>query len=155
MFLLLCMCFPFMYGRDDNTLFATRSLLCIPSIKSNSYGGRAFSAAAPELWNSIPEYIKRAETVETFKTRLKTFLFEKHYWAGWIGLCKSADPLKLMAESVDPLKKSVKSESANCLPRSMIGEIQSGLTVVGVALNCAISFFSVNTLRMTINEIFL
>ena len=46
---------------------STRSLLCIPSIKSNS------------LWNSIPEYIKRAETVETFKTRLKTFLFQKHY----------------------------------------------------------------------------
>ena len=54
-----------------------RSLLCIPSIKSNSYGGRAFSAAAAE-WNSITEYIKRAETVETFKTRLKTFLFQKH-----------------------------------------------------------------------------
>ena len=36
---------------------------------------------------------------------------------GWIGVCKSADPLKLMAESVDPLKKSTKSESANCLPR--------------------------------------
>ena len=52
-----------------------RSLLCIPSIKSNSYGGRAFSAAAAE-WNSITEYIKRAETVETFKTRLKTFCFK-------------------------------------------------------------------------------
>ena len=61
---------------------STCSLLCIPSIKSNSYGGRAFSAAAPELWNSIPEYtvcIKRAETVGIFKTRLKTFLFQKHY----------------------------------------------------------------------------
>ena len=32
---------------------STRLLLCIPSIKFNSYGGRAFSAAAPELWNSI------------------------------------------------------------------------------------------------------
>ena len=38
---------------------STRSLLCIPSIKSNSYGGRAFSAAAAELWNSIPDYINR------------------------------------------------------------------------------------------------
>ena len=44
-----------------------------------SNGGRAFSVTAPKLWNSIPEYIKRAETVETFKTRLKTFLFQKHY----------------------------------------------------------------------------
>ena len=58
---------------------STRSLLCIQLIKSNSYGGRAFSATAPKLWNSIPEYVKRAETVETFKTRLKTFLFQKHY----------------------------------------------------------------------------
>ena len=30
----------------------------------------------------------------------------------WIGVCKSADPLNFMAESVDPLKKSTKSESA-------------------------------------------
>ena len=44
---------------------STRSLLCIPSIKSNLYGGRAFSATVPKLWNSIPEYIKRAETVKT------------------------------------------------------------------------------------------
>ena len=58
---------------------STRSLLFFPSIKSNSYGGRAFLPAAPELWNSIPKYSKRAETVETFKTRLKTFLFKKHY----------------------------------------------------------------------------
>ena len=36
---------------------------------------------------------------------------------GWIGVYKSADPLKLMAESVDPLKKSTKSESSNCFPR--------------------------------------
>ena len=66
-------------GEYRNTYFEIVSLLCIPSIKSNSYGGRALSATAPKLWNSIPEYIKRAETVETFKTRLKTFLFEKHY----------------------------------------------------------------------------
>ena len=58
---------------------STRSLFRIPSIKSNSYGGRAFTETAPKLWNSIAEYIKRAETVETFKTRLKTFLFQKHY----------------------------------------------------------------------------
>ena len=44
---------------------------------------------------------------------------------GLIGVCKSADPLKSMAESVDPLKKSTKSESANFLPRWMIRETQS------------------------------
>ena len=42
--------------------------------------------------------------------------FEVAQGGGWIGVCKSADPLKLMAESVDPLKKSTKSDSANTNP---------------------------------------
>ena len=41
-----------------------------------------------------------------------TRLIESSQRGGWIGVCKSADPLKLMAESVGPLKKSTKSESA-------------------------------------------
>ena len=32
-------------------------------------------------------------------------------WVGWIWVCKSADLLKLMAESVDPFNKSTTSES--------------------------------------------
>ena len=72
-------CSDFLLHPEVFLLLGFPVFLCIPFIKSNSYGGRAFSAAAPELWNSIPEYIKRAETVETFKTRLKTFLFQKHY----------------------------------------------------------------------------
>ena len=36
---------------------------------------------------------------------------------GWIGVCKSADPLKLIAESVNPLEKSTQSDSTDCLPR--------------------------------------
>ena len=49
-----------------------------------------------------------------------------------------------MAESVDPLKRSTKSESVNRFPREMIGEIQSDFNLVaGVGLNCAILFFSI------------
>ena len=40
---------------------STRLLLWIPSIKCNSYGGRAFSAAAPELWNSIPVWLDSSQ----------------------------------------------------------------------------------------------
>ena len=36
------------------------------------YGDRAFSFAAPKLWNSIPEHIKSASSLSTFKTALKT-----------------------------------------------------------------------------------
>ena len=42
-------------------------------MKSKTYGGRAFSAAARQLWNTIPEYVKNTDSVATFKTKLKTF----------------------------------------------------------------------------------
>ena len=50
------------------------SLLCTPAIKFKTYGGRAFSTSAPQLWNTIPEYAINAESVAPFKTKLKTFL---------------------------------------------------------------------------------
>ena len=46
---------------------------------SKTCGGRAFSTAAPQLWNTIPEYAKNADNVATFKTKLKTFLFRKYF----------------------------------------------------------------------------
>ena len=53
--------------------------LCTPVIKSKTHGGRAFSTAVPQLWNTIPEYVKNADSVTTFKTKLKTFLFRKYF----------------------------------------------------------------------------
>ena len=47
--------------------------------KMNSYGSRAFVHAAPTLWNALPHHIRQAETVECFKSRLKTFLFKNHF----------------------------------------------------------------------------
>ena len=58
---------------------SSRSLLRTPATKSKTCGGRAFSTAAPQLWNTIPEYAKNADNVATFKTKLKTFLFRKYF----------------------------------------------------------------------------
>ena len=55
------------------------SLLCTSAIKSKTYGGPTFSTAAPQLWNTIPEYIKNAESVATLKTKLETFLFKEYF----------------------------------------------------------------------------
>ena len=53
-----------------------RSLLVCPSTFTKFYGARAFAAAAAaELWNSLPDTIKQAQTVNLFKTKLKTHLF--------------------------------------------------------------------------------
>ncbi|KAF7648640.1 hypothetical protein LDENG_00153810 [Lucifuga dentata] len=42
--------------------------------KTKSLGNRAFSCA-PLLWNKLPVTIKEADSVEMFKSRLKTHLF--------------------------------------------------------------------------------
>ena len=51
------------------------SLLLTPKIYTTTNGKRAFSHAAPEFWNSLPEYIKSAESILEFKSSLKTYLF--------------------------------------------------------------------------------
>ena len=53
-----------------------RSLLCLPKTNSVTYGQRAFSYAAPELWNSLPDNIKLSQSIAEFKSSLKTFFFK-------------------------------------------------------------------------------
>jgi len=38
-------------------------------------GQRAFSYAAPAAWNTLPMSLQQIPNTETFKRRLKTFLF--------------------------------------------------------------------------------
>ncbi|KAF7660395.1 hypothetical protein LDENG_00282600 [Lucifuga dentata] len=39
------------------------------------HGEAAFSFSAPQLWNKLPEDLRSDPTVNLFKTRLKTFIF--------------------------------------------------------------------------------
>ena len=55
---------------SENFLVASRP-------KTKFYGERAFVAAAPYLWNRLPEDVRKATTVPMFKSRLKTHLFRK------------------------------------------------------------------------------
>ena len=63
------------YHPVRNLRSKSRSLLVCPSTFTKFYGARAFAAAAAELWNSLPDTIKQAQTVNLFKTKLKTHLF--------------------------------------------------------------------------------
>lgn len=38
-------------------------------------GSRRFSCCAPVVWNSLPLHVRSADSISTFKTRLKTYLF--------------------------------------------------------------------------------
>ena len=44
-----------------------------------NYGYRQFQVSAPCLWNSLPKSIKSASSVNFFKSKLKTYLYEQSY----------------------------------------------------------------------------
>lgn len=49
--------------------------LHMPRFKLQTFGKRAFSIAAPALWNSLPIHLRKAPSVGYFKKHLKTLLF--------------------------------------------------------------------------------
>jgi len=55
---------------------SSKLLLEVPRSQSATYGDRGFSIAAPVLWNNLSEDIKRSDSVDIFKKRLKTHLFK-------------------------------------------------------------------------------
>ena len=54
-------------------------LLKTQSYNWKSYGFRAFSICAPQLWNALPLELSVCRSVGSFKKALKTFLFKKAY----------------------------------------------------------------------------
>ena len=59
---------------------SSRNLLMIPRSRLKSYGDRAFSVAAPKLWNDITETIKCSVDLNAFKRNLKTYLFKRYFY---------------------------------------------------------------------------
>ena len=48
------------------------------NVKPNAtLGERAFLFAAPKLWNAVPRFIRESISIDTFKRKLKTYLFKK------------------------------------------------------------------------------
>ena len=67
---------PSTYGLRSNS----ELLLAPPSTKTKkTLGDRAFTAAAPSLWNKLPSEIRDEDNLERFKSKLKTFLFRAAY----------------------------------------------------------------------------
>ena len=60
--------------KDNSTLLLEVNTF-FPSFE---LGRRAFRYFAPRLWNSIPTDLRVISNVDTFKAKLKTFLFTKH-----------------------------------------------------------------------------
>lgn len=54
-------------------------LLDIPRSRTVTYGNRAFQVAAPVLWNKLPISMRSITTLGSFKSTLKTYMFQEAY----------------------------------------------------------------------------
>jgi hypothetical protein len=54
---------------------ASQMMLRVPATRRSTLGDRAFPVAAARAWNSLPPEVKSAPSLETFRRRLKTHLF--------------------------------------------------------------------------------
>ena len=58
----------------------TAVLLTYPKIRTKkTLGDGSFSCAAPRLWKLLPTTIRSISSLNIFKIRLKTFLFNKAF----------------------------------------------------------------------------
>ena len=53
-------------------------MLCVPSHNLERYGRRSFSCAGPVLWNSLPEDMCLTDSLNSFKSHLKTHYLNLH-----------------------------------------------------------------------------
>ena len=49
------------------------------SLNLKTYGSRDFAVSAPDLWNSSPDNFGSCDNLNTFKSKLKTYLSKKAY----------------------------------------------------------------------------
>ena len=54
---------------------STLNSLVVPSIRTK-LASRAFSHAAPTIWNNLPHDVRETTSINSFRTRLKTFYFK-------------------------------------------------------------------------------
>jgi hypothetical protein len=57
----------------------SKSLLTLPKTYTAAYGNRCFSKVSAELWNGLPNEIKSANTLNSFKQQIKTYLYKIAY----------------------------------------------------------------------------
>ena len=58
---------------------ATSSQLVVRQTRRSTLGDRSFLVAGPRLWNTLPQHITSASSLQIFKSRLKTYLFSTSF----------------------------------------------------------------------------
>ena len=68
----------FKFQTRGHNLRSTQDTLAmqIPQIRTKvTLGDRSFLCAVPRLWNKLPVAIRKSQIVESFKSKVKTYLF--------------------------------------------------------------------------------
>ena len=52
---------------------------CASIYKSKKHFGLSFAYDAPRIWNDLPDDVRSAKSLSSFRKKLKTYLFEKAY----------------------------------------------------------------------------
>ena len=68
-----------LYTRNTRSGSYTMPLLNRPAHSKATLGDRSFSFASSSVWNSIPNDVRCAPSLSSFKSRLKTYLFRSVY----------------------------------------------------------------------------
>ena len=63
------------YHPKANLRSGSLELLVVPKCTTKTFGERAFYIAGPRLWNDLPLNIRKAASIQKFKSLLKTYLF--------------------------------------------------------------------------------
>ena len=58
---------------------ADAQLLEVPRCRLRTQGEKAFSSAAPRLWNNLPLAMRATDSLSSFKKQQKTFLFKRAF----------------------------------------------------------------------------
>jgi len=53
--------------------------MVVPSARLSTVANRAFPVVGPQIWNDLPAEVTSAESLTTFRQRLKTHLFSKSF----------------------------------------------------------------------------
>ena len=56
-----------------------KNLLMVPRSRFRTRGDRSFQVVAPKLWNDLPPLLRSLDSVDAFKSKLKTHLFLQAY----------------------------------------------------------------------------
>ena len=72
---LSCLVSPYVSPQSLRVRPAQVGSLIPPSVRTKRFGGRAFSSAAPTVWNSLPVELRTETELGQFRGKLKHYLF--------------------------------------------------------------------------------